>query len=37
MSAASLLHLRDCEEDDIREELKLLVQNLCINWIIVIF
>ena len=26
-----LLQLRDCEEDDIREELKLLVQNLCTN------
>ena len=30
ISAASLLLLRNCEEDDIRE-LKLLVQNLCIN------
>ena len=26
-----LLQLQDCEEDDIREELKLLVQNLCTN------
>ena len=26
-----LLQLRDCEEDDIREELKSLVENLCIN------
>ena len=26
-----LLQLRDCEEDDIREELKLLAQNLCSN------
>ena len=31
-----LLQLQDCEEDDIREELKLLVHNLWINLIIVI-
>ena len=26
-----LLQLRDCEEDDIREELKSVIENLCIN------
>ena len=31
-----LLQLQDCEEDDIRDELKSLVENLCINWIIVL-
>ena len=29
-----LLQLRNCEEDDITDELKSLVENLCITWII---
>ena len=30
------LQLRNCEEDDIREELKLIIHNLCINLFVVV-